>query len=222
MNLQHLSHLRTALLFAAISLLSRPVQADTVVGAVPVTVAAGSVDNQFDVFLTNDGPGSITVAGFTFEISVANPFISFTDATTSTVLPYIFDANSTFGPDLTGAVTGQSLATSDLYTIPLAGATIGAGATVGLGHVSFDVLAGATPGTFPVIFFAFPATSLSDPNAFDIPIGALTSGSIAISGETPVPEPSMSALMLGVFLLAVSARILGRAVLPVTNHCDKS
>jgi hypothetical protein len=202
MNLKHLSHLRAPLLFAAMSLLSRPAQADTLVGALPVTAVPGSIGNQFDIFLTNDGPGSITVSGFTFEISVANPFISFTDATTSTVLPYIFDANSAFGPDLTGPATGQSLATSDLYAIPLAGATIGAGSTAGLGRVSFDVLAGATPGTFLVNFSAFPSTSLSDPNALDIPITALTSGTITIAGETSVPEPSTAALVLGVLLLA--------------------
>jgi len=201
MNLRSLSHFRTALFFAALTLPGRPAQADIIVSAVPVTATAGSVGNQFDVSLTDTGPASIAVSGFTFEISVANPFISFTDATTSTVLPYIFDTNSLFGPDLTGPANGQSIAVSDLYAIPLAGVTIGAGSTVGLGRVSFDVLAGAAPGTFPVIFSAFPSTSLSDPNALDIPIATFNPGAITISGETPVPEPSLAGSVIGALLV---------------------
>ena len=213
MKLKHLAYLRTALLLAALGLLGPLAQADMIVGAAPVTAAAGSIGNQFDVFLTNDGPGAVTVAGFTFEISVANPSISFADATTSTVFPYIFGANSLFGPDLTGPTSGQSLDVSDIYAIPLEGVTIGAGDTVGLGRVSFDVLAGANPGIFPVLFTAFPFTSLSDPDALDIPITGLTSGSITISGESPVPEPSTGALMFGVLLVAASCRNLRHPII---------
>ncbi len=215
MKLKHLSCPSAALLFAAIGLLSRPAQADIMVSADPVTVTAGSTGNQFDVFLTNDGPGAITVAGFSFGISVANPFISFTAATASTALPYIFGANSDFGPDLIVSNTGQSLLASDLYAIQNAGATIGAGSTVGLGRISFDVLAGATPGMISVTFASSPGTtSLSDPGENDITIATLTSGSLTIAGTTPVPEPSGIALLFGVFLLILSSRTFRRRIRP--------
>jgi hypothetical protein len=169
-----------------------------VVSVQSVIVAAGSSGNGIDVDLTNTGPSSLTVAGFSFGISIANTDISFTDANTATAAPYIFAGNSLFGPDLTGPTSGQTLSTSDIFSIPGGSVTLNAGTTVGLGHVLFDVSAGAAGGSFPVDFQLFPTTSLSDQSGANIPITTLSSGSITIPAAA-VPEPSaMLPLVFGV------------------------
>jgi hypothetical protein len=176
--------------------------------------APGSTGNQFDVLLTNTGPSTLSVGAFTFSISVTNPSIVFTGATTTTAATYVFGANSLFGPDLTGAVSSQTLAASDLFSTPAAGATVGSGVTVGLGRVSFLIAAGATPGVFPVSFAAFPASSLSDPNAQNIAIGSLNSGSITITGSgPPVPEPST----IWLIVVPLGACLLRRARLAAAS-----
>jgi hypothetical protein len=159
------------------------------------TVAAGSSGNGFDVQLSNSGPSAVTIAGFSFGILTANTNISFRDANISTSAPYIFGSNSLFGPDLTGPTSGQSLSTSDIFAIPLAGATLGAGITVGLGHVLFDVSPAAAVGTSLVTLAGFPVSSLSDAAGNNVVIQTLSSGQITITG-TGVPEPSTLATVL--------------------------
>ena len=171
---------------------------------VSVSAAPGSTGNQFDVTLTNTGPSAISVAGFNFSVSVVNPLIAFTGATTGTIAPYIFAGQSLFGPDLTGPVSAQSIAASDLFDTPLAGALISANSTVGLGRISFNVASGATPGVFAVTFAGFPGTSLSDPAGTDIAIGSLVSGTITIIGTTPTPEPSTGSMLLVSLLVGLA------------------
>lgn len=183
-------------------------RADLIVSVQSVSAAVGSSDNGIDVELTNNGATDLTIAGFSFGISIANSDISFTDANTSTIEPYIFDGNSLFGPDLTGPTSGQSLSTSDAYSGFNSGATLDAGATLGLGHVLFDVSPGAASGVFPVDLAVFPTTSLADESGNNIPIDKLVSGSITITGPTsPVPEPSSMLLLLS--CVAVLSAVAG-------------
>ena len=179
-------------------------KADLVISVQSVSAVAGSSGNGIDVDLTNTGPSAVTISAFSFGISIANPDISFTDANTSTTAAYIFGANSLFGPDLTGPTSGQSLFTSDAFDVPLAGFSLSAGSSAGLGHVLFDVAPGAASGLFPVNLSLFPTTSVSDASGNDIPIGMLSSGSITITSSAVVPEPSTTVpLAFGVAVLWV-------------------
>jgi hypothetical protein len=181
-------------------------RADIVISVQSVTAVAGSSGNGIDVDLTNSGPSSMTIGGFSFGISIANPAISFTDANTATAVSYIFGGNSLFGPDLTGPTSGQTLSASDLFSIPLAGVTLSAGSTVGLGHVLFDVAPGAASGFFPVNLTPFPTTSLSDAFGSDLPVSTLLGGSITIPSAV-VPEPSSTLpLVFGGALLWTAIR----------------
>ncbi len=180
---------------------SATARADVILSGQPVTAAAGSSGNSLDIELTNSGPSAITVGGFSFGISVANPAINFTDANTSTTDPYIFAGDSLFGPDLTGPTRGQSLTAVDVFDIPLSGVTVGAGTTVGLGHVLFDVAGTATAGAFPVSFASFPTSGLSDAIANNISIDTFSKGQITITA-TAVPEPSsLLPLLVGIVLV---------------------
>ncbi|HEX4793402.1 MAG TPA: hypothetical protein VH370_06400 [Humisphaera sp.] len=167
-------------------LASRSANADLVVKALSTSAAAGSTGNAFDVTLTNTGPASVTISAFAFELSVG-PSITLTDVTNATASPYIFDGLG-FGPELTFDSPGQNMTASDFFSIAFAGTTIGTAATVGLGHVFFDVAASASsPQTVTIV--AGPGTSLSDENATDVAINALVNGTITIP-TTAVPAPS--------------------------------
>jgi hypothetical protein len=167
-----------------------------------VFAAAGSSGNSLDIDLTNSGPSAITIAGVSFGISIGNPNISFTDANILTAAPYIFGANSLFGPDLTGPTSGQSLSSSDVISIPLSGITLSSGATMGLGHIIFNVAGTATAGAFPVSFAPFPISSLSDPAGNGISINTFSNGQITITAAA-VPEPSSRLpLLTGIVLVA--------------------
>src|SRR5262249_37562009 len=77
----------------------------------------------------------------------------------------------------------------------LGGASVAAGATVGLGEVVFDV-AGSASGVVPVMVAAFPATSLSDPEGNDLTDFTVVDGSITILADGTVPQPG-SLVLLG-------------------------
>jgi hypothetical protein len=171
MNAINLSKLgRHALLVMALALGgSLPVQATLIIDGGTTTANAGSTGNVFDITLINSGPGSITLGAFSLEFSVAGGNVTFTSATTATLQPYVFAGHSLFGPDISASSPGTTFDASDLYDIPLAGATIAAGATAGLAHVFFDVLAGAPAGPLTISFAGFAATSLSAPDGNSIP-----------------------------------------------------
>jgi hypothetical protein len=165
-----------------------PSQAALIVTAGSTAVAAGG-SGSIDVTLTNTGPSSVTVGAFSFGLSTASANISFTGATTSTASPYIFDGNSLFGPNIDTTV-GATLIASDLDSDP-AGATVAAGATVGLGHVLFNVASGAPAGPVAITVTPFPTTSLSDPLGGNLAIDTLVPGTITVTRSTAaVPEPS--------------------------------
>jgi hypothetical protein len=168
-------------------------RADLIIAAQNVVVSAGTTGASLDVTLTNTGPGAVGIGGFAFELTVGNSLITFTDVTTATASPYIFDGLGLFGPSLGIVVTGQDILASDLFSVIGAGTTLGAGVTVGLGHLLFDVSILAPSSFNPVTIVAFPATSLADLNQNDVPITALVGGSITLRS---VPEPA-SLLLVG-------------------------
>jgi hypothetical protein len=174
----------------------------------PISVSTGTSGNGFDVVLKNLSGPAASIAAFTFEISIASTDLTFTGANTSTLLdPYIFNGNSLFGPDITVANTGQDLSASDIFSIPASGIMLGTGGSVGLGHISFDVSSTAPTETLAVALLAFPATSLSDELANNVPISALIGGQIQVTAA--VPEPSSLLMVLTVVpLFFYSARRL--------------
>lgn len=170
---------------------ARPASADLILTAQDATAAAGSTGNSFDLVLKNTGPGSVTVGGFFFELTVADAAITFTGVTIATSpAPYIFDGLGLIGPNIGTVVNGQDIMASDLFSVIGSGTTLGSGASVGLGHVSFNASATAA-GSYTVRIAPSPATSLTDtsfPTPNDIPITTLSNGTIRIrTASVPVP-----------------------------------
>jgi hypothetical protein len=177
----------------------RAAPAALVITAQSVTAHAGDSGDALDVTLTNTGSSAVQVQGFSFRLSTDGLGINFDSASTATTTaPYIFASHSAFGPQIdTG--NGATLQVSDVYDTN-AGITVGAGATMGLGEVLFDVAPNTPTGPVNVILAAYPATSLNGPgpNFDNIPVGSLTNGTITIVGNAAaVPEP-MSVTLLGV------------------------
>ncbi|HTS11527.1 MAG TPA: PEP-CTERM sorting domain-containing protein [Candidatus Limnocylindrales bacterium] len=160
-------------------------------------VPAGSTGNTFDVLLSNTSGASVSVAAFFFEVTSSSSDITFTDATVDTSDPYIFGADSLFGPDIIGSgSTATDINASDL-DLDFDGFALDPGVTVGLGHVSFDVASGAPTQTVTFSLAGFPGTSLADAAGNDIPIGTLVGGQFQIiGGVTPAPEPSSLLLLI--------------------------
>lgn len=170
---------------STVLVLSAPARAGLVVSVQSVPESAGA----FDVTLMNTGSSAVTINSFSFEVNSSSSQVNFSDATTgTTTAAYIFDGNSAFGPNI-NTTSGQSLLASDTNTQP-AGASLAAGATLGLGHVDFTVT-GVLSSPVAVTLSAFPSTSLTGPppdNA-NIPITTLQGGTISPAGGM-VPEPS--------------------------------
>jgi hypothetical protein len=172
-----------------------PARADLVISAQQVTSDPGATGVSLDVTLTNTGPSSVGIGAFTFELTVGSTDITFTGVTTATAAPYIFDGLGLIGPDIAvPGFTGQDIMASDLFSVFGSGATLGAGVTVGLGHLVFDV-SGNASGVYPILLAAFPGTTLSDFDGNDVPITSLANGSVTTVRS--VPEPS-AMLLLGV------------------------
>lgn len=161
--------------------------ADLVVSVSSAAVNAGTANDVLDVTLLNTGSSAVTIGAFSFGLSVMNPDITFTGATTSGAT-YIFAGDSLFGPEI-GTAAGQSVMASDLFDMIGSGAVVGAGGSVGLGQVLFDVAANAASGAFAVTLSA-PETSLADPATTNLPIQSLVNGQISIAAQASVPEPS--------------------------------
>jgi hypothetical protein len=187
--------------------LAVPARANIIISVGDVFAIAGSTGNGIDVTLTNTGPSAINVGGFNFQISTSDTDITFQSTTISTLAPYVFLGDSLFGSPINTCTSpcGQSIDGSDLAAS--AGDLVAAGATVGLGHVLFDVAGGATPGPFVVTLAGFPGTSLAGaaPAGANIPIDTFTDGQITI---TAVPEPASALLLISALgaLVAVKRR----------------
>lgn len=188
------------LLLTALTLLvcGLPARADLIISAGSSVAAPGSTGNSFDVDLTNTGPSAVTLGAFSFGLLLSDTDITLTEANIDTASPYIFLADSFFGP-LISTTVGSSLVASDLELSGM-GVTVGSGATVGLGHVLFNVASSATTGSFDVAFSGWPATSLSDALENDVPVTIVRSGSIRIES---VPEPATAFVAAGLLLFAL-------------------
>ena len=172
-------------------------------------VAAGSTGNSFDVLLTNNSGAAVSIFAFFFEVTSSSTDVTFTDATTATATPYIFGADSLFGPDLTGTVSTTDLNVSDVDGV--GNISLADGATVALGHVLFDVSATASTQDVSFNFGGFPGTSLADDSGADVPIETLTSGELGVEGPVaPAPEPSTLLLLLVAAPLALGWRLIRR------------
>jgi len=184
--------------------ISAAAEASLIITVGNVFANSPSSNNTLEVNLINTGPASISLAGFSFEIQVADAHITFTSASIATLAPYVFAGNSLFGPTTSTSAPGQILDVSDVWG-GLGGATVAPGATVGLGHVFFNVSAGDLSGRVTVMLSPFPATSLSDPAGANVSVGSLTNGSIT-TPTAAVPEPSALALAFLGFAALVSIR----------------
>jgi hypothetical protein len=174
------------------------------ISSLATTVAAGSINDSFDVTLTNTGRSALELGGFAFELTTTGSLITFTSATTSTSIPYVFAGSSVFGPLISYSSPGSVL---DALDMSLIGGSVGAGDTVALGHVLFDVSAAAPTSVVPLTFTGYPVTSLSDTsgdNLGDI-FSLSTNAVIDIQGSTAsvVPEPSASIVWVGCGVLGL-------------------
>ncbi|HKA01693.1 MAG TPA: hypothetical protein VKE70_34505 [Candidatus Solibacter sp.] len=206
--------MRPALLFAAaftaVGLLCPPAGASVIFAIKPATIsaAAPSTGDIFDVVLTNTGPGSLLVDGFSFEISVTSANITLTGANFSTSDPYIFAADSfdQINSLALNTSSGQKLDASD-FTNDFADITINSGSTVGLGHIVFNVASGTTPGLYPVTFTGGPNFNSLSNSTGGVAIDQMVEANISVTGgATSAPEPETGALvplalavLLGVF-----------------------
>ena len=73
----------------------RPAKAGLLTCVAPVVIAAPGATGSFDVLLVNNDSMSYNVAGDAFMLSLSpSTGVTFTDATTMTVTPYIYQASS--------------------------------------------------------------------------------------------------------------------------------
>jgi hypothetical protein len=195
------------LLAAAGLILAAPGHAASLIMNVQsVTAAADTTGDVFNVTLTNTG-ASVDISGFSFGLQVGTANLSFTAVNTSTTLaPYIFAGNSAFGPDISVQppnLPGQNLEAQDIANAPGSFTVVGTGATVGLGHVVFN-LSPSTPAG-PILVSFIPADdSLSDQNGNSITGFSVVNGTVTVTGTAPIPEPATTAIV-GIFLAALLA-----------------
>lgn len=199
---QVLNRMRPLMLCAAAFLgLAGLGRAALIMNVQSVTDAAGSTGDTLDVTLTNTGSGAVTVGGFSFGLSVGTTDLSFTGVSTGTTsATYIFGANSLFGPDISVQppnLPGQTLDAQDIDAL-FTGSSVGAGATVGLGHITFNLSAGAVAGPITLSFIPV-GDSLSDQNGTALAFSTGT-GSVTVTSATPEPATS---LMVGVALTGI-------------------
>jgi hypothetical protein len=186
-----------AVLAVAVLLLSVPAKADIVLSLESVTGAPGST-GTFDVLLTNTGSSSQNIAAFNFELTTPDTNISFTDVTTSTTTATYIFPSSFFGPDITTIASGQTVEAGDVDAT-FNGTDVAAGATYGIGNVSYSIDPGAINGEIAEVdFAAFTDTSLADSQFNNVGFSS-QSGTITVQTST-VPEPS-TALPLAAALL---------------------
>ena len=181
--------------------LAVPARADLILGISNTTASRGDNGDSFEVMLSNTGSTAVSLAGFSFGVSVSGASgILFTDVTTGTILdPYLFEGTSLFDPDITDpgqTLPGATITASDL-TLDASGAVmVDPNSTVGLGRVFFNVdsLLGQSA---LVTLLGFPVTTLSDANGNFVDISSMSGGSIAV---TSAPEPGTLGLVGGAVL----------------------
>jgi hypothetical protein len=196
---------RLIFLFASgLTLLFAPAARASLIFSVnDVTAVAGSTGNTtLEVSLTNSGAvATPAIAAFQFQLSVsAAAGVTFTDADIATANnAYIFGTNTLTPPLSFDSFPNTSFTASDIYALPASGVSIGAGQTVGLGRVTFDVAPSAS-GVVPITIVPDFTDSVLDPNGDPISLTyQFVNGSISVSA---VPEPSSLLLALLGFPIA--------------------
>lgn len=206
----------------AVGLFCSSARADIIFSIEPTSTTAnlGDTGDSFDVVMTNSGSSAISVSAFDFEVAVDAGVAGYSDITltgadfNTGATPYIFPLSNSF--DSQNGLTlnidsGQYLDASDA-TNDGTGVTIGAGDSVALGDVLFDVSATATPGSIPVTFSAFIDGVLADENNLAGPcscaggyetinVDEFESGTIDIQTPSAVPEPSTALPLAAAILL---------------------
>ena len=178
---------------AAALALSAAMPATTRAAVILTVQTVQSTAGAFDVFLTNTGPSAVKIDAFAFEISVNNAQINMTQANISTtVVPYIFDSQSLFGPIISTS-TGQTLDASDAYAISGSDVSIPAIGMVGLGHVLFSITGTLTSPATVTINSNPLITNLAD-KGNPVTIDSFVAGTI-IPPTTGVPELSTTVLV---------------------------
>lgn len=208
-------------LAAGLSWAAAPARAQIHVQIQPVTAAAGSHGNSFDVTITTDYLRFLKE--FSLALSVPTTDLTFMGISTGTAMPYVFAGSSIFGPDISiqpPSLPGQAILADDQSGLfPNAfkppGAQLDARTTYGIGHVTFDVAASAPSGpivvTIDPIHTAFAGYTPTEIQGLphDLPT-VVIDGTVTITGGTPpVPEPVQSVLMgagLGVLWLGIGRR----------------
>ncbi len=182
---------------AALTAMSQA-KADAMFAFTPISISASDTGGAFDVTLTNTGLSSLSIAGFSFEVTVGNSGFTLLSVDETTTASYIFAGNSLFGPDLGFNGTGQTIQAADV-TADFGNVIIGAGTTVGLGHVTFSMLPATGMGNYDLTFTGGAASnSLSDADGNLVPSDSTARGTINVMAGTTgvVPEPSTFILML--------------------------
>ena len=201
--------LRTALGFAGAVILltlgAARAEADLVLLSPTVDALPGTT-GTFDILLENTGSSSVSIGGFSFGISTTDPSILFTNATINTVSgPYIFGIDSLFGPNI-ALTTGTSLTAND-NPASVGSYAVAAGATVGLGNVSYSIANASPYGQFDITLSPFPTSALADAGGANIPITTLTNGSFEVTPEPSSKLQTLVGLLAGLRLRKTSARL---------------
>jgi hypothetical protein len=204
--------------------LASPSRADLIIGVTTDSFTPGSLSNSFDVTLTNDGADSVTVAGFSFELSATGANsgdVTFSDVTISTVsAAYIFSGNSLFEDN--GSIStsisnsGLTIDASDNYATAEQGTMLGSNATLDLGHVIFALSTSTPPSTISISFSPFPSTSLNAPDTTNLSFVVAPNTEI---GPAVVPEPA-SIVTMGIGLVGIFGHILRRRFSVYTKGSD--
>ena len=185
-----------------------PARAGLIVTVGSAAAAAGSTNDFLDVILQNTGPSAVTVDAFTFLFTTSNTFVTFTSANISTVSTYIFAGNSLLGPTISipSEPNAQTMNAGDVANVGN-GTVIASGATLGLGHVLFNVAGNASAGLASLVLDTSTlGTSLSDSAGNLIPITTENNGQINITASAS-PEPSTFVPLALLLVTAAGARL---------------
>jgi hypothetical protein len=190
-----------------------PASAELVTSIQSVTSSPGNTNSSFEFDVTNTGMSSVTVAAFSFHLTVPSAII-FQSASISTLVnPYIFDVADSFdnliSTPLSSSVTSTDIIGADAWVGMSSGFVLGAGSTVGLGEVYFNVDPAAALGPYTVAFTNVNTdTSFSDPGGNYIPITTASSGTISVVAPEPATVSMMAIALAGLTLAARKRRKL--------------
>ena len=195
-------YLRTPLAIAVFLLASQPARASGVLFTMPpeIAFAAPGAAEALEVRLANTGSGPVMTAGFSVDLTPADPALSFKDMTASTLEMYIFIGNPMSGLDVASEFTPEGAARGLAFP---ASSTLAPGATVGLGRITYSMAHGASLSDVFDIGFGSPGigASLPDGAGGDFPI---TAGNLVDRAVTDAPE-AKALLPAGLLLIGLGA-----------------